>query len=172
MPIRHALPPFTCLLLAACSCAHAGGLAPDAPLTVASVGYAHPSGWSLGTSVINVDDRFIENDPVEWDVHGGYSGNAGPIGWYAMVHWYKYPGARRAGTDTSFDYGELSAGISWKSLYARYNYTISRDFFGIQHARGTGYLDVGAEQPLSPTVTLHLHAGDGHVAGRGNGIWD
>ncbi|MCS0580168.1 TorF family putative porin [Massilia pinisoli] len=142
------------------------------PAAMAAVDYAHPSGWSAGTSVINVDDRFIEKGSVEWDLYGGYSGNAGPIGWSAMVYWYKYPGARISATDTSFDYGELSGGISWKSLYARYNYTFSRDFFGIQNARGTGYLDVGADQPLTKSLTLNLHAGDGRVAGSGNGIWD
>jgi uncharacterized protein (TIGR02001 family) len=142
------------------------------PAAQAGVDYVHPSGWSAGTSVINVDDRFVENGSVEWDLYGGYSGNAGPVGWSAMIYWYKYPGARIAATNTSFDYGELSAGVSWKSLYARYNYTISHDFFGIQNARGTGYLDVGADHPLSHTLTLNLHAGDGHVAGSGNGLWD
>jgi uncharacterized protein (TIGR02001 family) len=142
------------------------------PAAMASVDYAHPDGWSAGTSVINVSDRFIENGTMEWDLYGGYSGNAGPIGWSAMVYWYKYPGARISATDTSFDYGELSAGFSWKTLYARYNYTFSRDFFGIENARGTGYLDVGADQPLTKSLTLNLHAGDGRVAGSGNGIWD
>jgi hypothetical protein len=89
-----------------------------------------------------------------------------------MVYWYKYPGARISATDTSFDYGELSAGLTWKTFYARYNYTFSRDFFGITNARGTGYLDVGADQPLTKSLTLNLHAGDGRVAGPGNDIWD
>ncbi len=142
------------------------------PAAMASVDYAHPSGWSAGTSVINVSDKFIESGTVEWDLYGGYSGSAGAVGWSAMVYWYKYPGARISATNTSFDYGELSAGVTWKSLYARYNYTFSRDFFGIANARGTGYLDVGADQALTRSLTLNLHAGDGRVAGSGNGIWD
>jgi len=142
------------------------------PAALAGVDYAHPSGWSVGTSVINVSNKFIENGSVEWDLYGGYSGNAGPVGWSAMVYWYKYPGARISATDTSFDYGELSAGLTWKSFYARYNYTFSRDFFGITNARGTGYLDVGTDQPLTKSLTLNLHAGDGRVAGPGNDIWD
>lgn len=142
------------------------------PAALASVDYAHPSGWSAGTSVINVDDRFIEKASVEWDLYGGYSGTAGALGWSALVYLYKYPGARISATNTSFDYGELSAGISWKTLYARYNYTFTRDFFGIQNARGTGYLDVGADQPLTRSLTLNLHAGDGRVAGSGNDMWN
>lgn len=203
---RPAALPLTSLMLAACTCAHAGELPADAVLTAAtnaaqnplsatvslntqyvsrgirqtwgrpaaqaSIDYAHASGWSAGTSVINVDDRFVENGSVEWDLYGGYNGAVGDVGWSALVYLYKYPGARIGATNTSFDYGELSAGVSWKSLYARYNYTFTRDFFGIQDARGTGYLDVGADQPLTRTLTLNLHAGDGRVAGSGNGMWD
>lgn len=187
--------PLTLLLATAAPCAHAGDAAADSPLTttlsvssqyisrgirqtwgkpaaLAEVDYAHPSGWSAGTLVTNVSDRFIENGTVEWDLYGGYSGTAGPLGWSATVYWYKYPGARISATDTAFDYGELSTGISWKSLYVRYNTTFSHDFFGIQNARGTGYLDVGADHPLTEKLTLNLHAGDGRVAGSGNDIWN
>lgn len=193
-PTRR-IAPLTLLLAAAAPCAHAADAAADSPLTttlsvssqyisrgirqtwgkpaaLAEIDYAHPSGWSAGTLVTNVSDRFIENGTVEWDLYGGYSGTAGPLGWSATVYWYKYPGARISATDTAFDYGELSAGISWKSLYARYNYTYSHDFFGIQNARGTGYLDVGADHPLTEKLTLNLHAGDGRVAGSGNDIWN
>jgi uncharacterized protein (TIGR02001 family) len=142
------------------------------PAAMAAFVYTHPSGWSAGSSVINVSDRFIEKGSVEWDLYGGYSGTAGPVGWSALVYWYKYPGARITATDTAFDYGELSAGVSWKTFYARYNYTFSHDFFGIQNARGTGYLDVGTDHPLTKTLTLNLHAGDGRVAGSGNDIWN
>lgn len=142
------------------------------PAALAAVDYAHPSGWSAGTSVINVSNRYIENGSVEWDLYGGYSGSAGPVGWSAMVYLYKYPGARISATDTPVDYGELSVGVSWKTLYARYNTTFTRDFFGIRNARGTGYLDVGADQPLTRSLTLNLHAGDGRVAGSGNDVWD
>ena len=50
------------------------------PAAMAALDYAHPSGWSAGTSLINVSDRFIENGTVEWDLYGGYGGTAGPIG--------------------------------------------------------------------------------------------
>ena len=55
------------------------------PAAMAGVDYAHPSGWSAGTSVINVSDRFIEQGSVEWDLYGGYNGAAGPVGWSALV---------------------------------------------------------------------------------------
>jgi uncharacterized protein (TIGR02001 family) len=142
------------------------------PALQAGIDYAHPSGWSAGTWVSNVDQRYIEGGKLEWDLYGGYSGNAGPLGYSAMLYLYKYPGARISATDTSFDYAELSAGLSWKSLYAKYNYTVTRDFFGITDARGTGYLDVGVNHELGHKVTLNLHAGDGRVAGIGNEVWN
>ena len=39
-------------------------------------------------------------------------------------------------------------------------------------ARGTGYLDVGANIDLGAGMTLQLHAGNGRVAGAGNDVWN
>jgi len=164
MRTRHSptrrLVPFTTLLLAACPILYAAEPpAAESPLSAT----VSVSSQYISRGIRQTWGRPAAQASVDY-VH--------PSGWTAMIYWYKYPGARIAATNTSFDYGELSAGISWKSLYARYNYTISHDFFGIRNARGTGYLDVGADHPLSHTLTLNLHAGDGHVAGSGNGIWD
>jgi uncharacterized protein (TIGR02001 family) len=142
------------------------------PALQAGVDYASPSGWNAGAWSSSIDDRFVENGRLELDLYAGYAGTAGPLGYNATLTWYRYPGARVSATNTSYDYGELQGGLSWKSLYAKYNYTYSRDFFGITDARGTGYLDVGANHELGHALTLQLHAGDGRVAGAGNGIWD
>jgi hypothetical protein len=75
-------------------------------------------------------------------------------------------------TGTKFDYAEMSFGLTYRIAYAKYNRTVSRDFFGITNARGTGYLDVGANPELGNGWTLNLHAGDGRVAGAGNDIWN
>jgi uncharacterized protein (TIGR02001 family) len=131
------------------------------PAVQAGLDYSHPSGWSAGAWTSSIDDRFVEGGSAELDLYAGYTGSAGALGYNAMLTWYKYPGARVSATSTSYDYGELQAGLSWKSLYAKYNYTFTRDFFGILDARGTGYLDVGANHEL-----------DGRVAGSGNDIWD
>jgi uncharacterized protein (TIGR02001 family) len=142
------------------------------PAVQAGIDYATPGGWNAGAWSSTIDDRFVENGSVELDLYAGYSGSAGPVGYNATVTWYRYPGARVSATNTSYDYGELQAGLSWKSLYARYNLTFSRDFFGIPDARGTGYLDIGANHELGHAFTLQLHAGDGRVAGAGNDIWN
>ena len=138
--------------------------------------YRHASGWSAGTWASSIGDRAVDKGWLEWDVYGGYSGNAGGIGYSAMVYYYMYPGARVAGNDKAssrgYDYGEFAAGLSYKAVYARYYHTYTRDFFGVADARGSGYLDVGIRQPLGATTTVNLHAGDGRVAGKPNAGMD
>jgi uncharacterized protein (TIGR02001 family) len=142
------------------------------PALQAGMEYAHPSGWSAGTWASTISDRFVERGRVEWDLYGGYAGAAGALGYSLMAYYYAYPGAIISATGTRFNYGELAAGLSFKSLYAKYYRTVTRDFFGISNARGTGYLDVGANQELGAGYTLNLHAGDGRVAGAGNDAWN
>ena len=142
------------------------------PALQVGVDYVGPSGWSAGTWASTISDRFVEGGSVEWDLYGGYSGTAGPVGYSLIAYYYLYPGAAISATNTKFNYGELSLGVTWKSFYAKYNRTMTRDFFGIVNARGTGYLDVGMNHDLGGGYVLNLHAGDGRVAGAGNDYWD
>lgn len=142
------------------------------PAVQAGLDYVHPSGWSAGTWMSTVSDKFVEKGSVEWDLYGGYSGSTGTFGYSAMVYYYAYPGALVSATNTRYDYGELSAGLSYGPAYAKYNYTFTRDFFGIENARGTGYLDLGANPSLGDGWTLNLHAGSTRVAGAGNEFWN
>lgn len=137
--------------------------------------YAHPSGFSAGVWFSNVSDRYIENGTLEWDLYGGYTGAAGDLGYSALVYYYKYPGAVYTATNTKYDYGELSLGLTYKFLYGKYNYTYTKDSFGITDARGTGYLDLGANYDMGSGYTLNLHYGIGKVASKGaadNSIYD
>ncbi|WP_036214901.1 TorF family putative porin [Massilia alkalitolerans] len=142
------------------------------PALQAGIDYAHPSGWSLGTWTSTVSDRFIEGGRVEWDLYGGYAGTLGPLGVSLNLMHYRYPGARIGATGTKYDYTEVVPGLGYQSFYAKYYRTVSRDFFGITNARGTGYLDVGLNHDLGGGYVLNLHVGDGRVAGEGNAIWD
>ena len=142
------------------------------PALQAGADYAHPSGWSVGTWLSSVSGRFVENASVEWDLYGGYSSTAGDFGYSAQVYYYAYPGAEYTATATTYNYGELALGLTWKVLYAKYMHTYTPEFFGITHARGTGYLDLGANVDLGSGHTLILHAGNGRVAGDGNDIWN
>ena len=142
------------------------------PAVQLGVDLSHPSGWSAGSWVSNVSERYIENGKLEWDLYGGYSTSLGPVGVSLMALYYKYPGAIIGATGTRFNYGELSVGVTYRALYAKYNTTVTRDFFGITHARGTGYFDGGANLALGEATTLNLHAGEGRVAGAGNDYWN
>jgi uncharacterized protein (TIGR02001 family) len=142
------------------------------PALQAGVDYVRPDGWQAGAWTSMVDRRFIDNGSIEMDVYAGYSRAVGELGYSAKATWYHYPGARVAGSNTGFDYGELAAGLRWKTMYANYNYTFTPDFFGVLDARGTGYLDLGARHEFGPGLLLKLHAGDGRVAGAGNDIWN
>lgn len=142
------------------------------PALQAGLDYAHPDGWSLGTWASLVSDRFIEGGRVEWDLYGGYAGSLGALGYSLSLMHYRYPGARIGATGTRYDYTEVVPGLGYKSFYAKYYRTVSRDFFGITNARGTGYLDVGLNHELGGGYTLNLHLGEGRVAGEGNAIWD
>jgi uncharacterized protein (TIGR02001 family) len=134
--------------------------------------YAHPGGWSAGTWISSVSNRFVENATIEWDLYGGYAGTAGNVGFSGQVYYYLYPGAEYSATGTSYNYGELALGLTYKTLYAKYMHTFTPEFFGITNARGTGYLDLGANLDLGAGHTLILHAGNGRVAGAGNDIWN
>ena len=105
-------------------------------------------------------------------MYGGYAGATGPVGYSAQVIYYIYPGAEYAATATTYNYGELVLGLTYKMLYAKYMHTYTPEFFGITNARGTGYLDLGANVDLGSGHTLIRHAGNGRVAGDGNGIWN
>lgn len=136
------------------------------PAAQAGIDYAHASGWSAGTWAARVGGRHADGGSVEWNVYGGYGGKVGDLGYSLMGHYARYPGAGR------FDYGELSAGLSYMALYAKYHYAVTRNFAGIADARGSGYLDGGANFRLDETTTLNLHAGEGRVAGAGNDYWN
>jgi uncharacterized protein (TIGR02001 family) len=142
------------------------------PAVQAGLDLAHAGGWSFGTWTSTVSERFIEGGRIEWDLYGGYAGTLGPLGYNLTLMHYRYPGARIAATGTRYDYTELVPGLGFKSFYAKYYRTMSRDFFGITNARGTGYLDLGANIDAGGGYTLNLHLGDGRVAGAGNAFWD
>jgi uncharacterized protein (TIGR02001 family) len=143
------------------------------PAAQFSLDYHRPSGWTAGTWASSIGDRAVDDGWLEWDMYGGYRGTiAGGIGYSGMAYYYMYPGARVGGDGRRYDYGEVAAGLSYGSLYARYYRTVTRDFFGIADARGTGYLDVGVKHQIGAAMTLNLHAGDGRVAGAGNGGMD
>lgn len=142
------------------------------PALQAGIDYSHPDGWSVGSWASTVSDRYLQDASVEWDLYGGYSSAVGELGYSLLAYYYQYPGAIYRASGVKYDYGEVLLGLSYKMLYAKYYRTVTRDFFGITGARGTGYLDLGANIALDQAWSLNLHAGNGRVAGTGNDIWN
>jgi uncharacterized protein (TIGR02001 family) len=64
------------------------------PALQAGLDYAHPGGWSAGTWASTIRRPLHRKRPLEWDLYGGYSGAAGPLGYSLLAYYYKYPGAR------------------------------------------------------------------------------
>jgi uncharacterized protein (TIGR02001 family) len=146
-----------------------------APALQGGFDYVHPSGFSAGTWLSNVSNRYIENGSIEWDIYGGYSGVAGDVGYSGLVYYYKYPGALAVASNTKYDYGEFALGLTYQFLYAKYNYTYTGTMLGIADARGSDYLDLGANYDMGSGYTLNLHYGIGRVASKGaadNSIYD
>jgi uncharacterized protein (TIGR02001 family) len=142
------------------------------PALQGGIDVVHPNGWSAGIWGSSVSDRFVENASIELDFYGGYSRSFGDIGYSVIGYYYTYPGAEYSATSTTYNYGELSLGVNYKTFYAKYNYTITEEFFGITNAKGTGYLDIGANVELATGLTLNLHLGQGRVNGATNQIWN
>jgi hypothetical protein len=106
------------------------------------------------------------------EIHVGYHGSAGSVGYNAMLRYDSVPESRAIANPAMVDRGAFSAGIAWRGLYARYDYTFTHDYLGMLDARGSHYLDIGARHAVDDSTWLHLDAGDGRIAGAGNAPWD
>jgi hypothetical protein len=182
MKSLHCLLPTAACLLAMAPFAQAGDGSFSAETgergtaTPARIELGLPAGLTAGAASVVLGDRLgrngVRNTAVESDVYAGYRGKTGSLGYSALIHYYSYPDLHALGAGGRYDHGELSAGVSWHALYARYDYTFTNDYLGILDARGTSYVDVGARHAIGRSTYLNLNAGDGRVAGGGNALWD
>ncbi|MGP1676092.1 MAG: TorF family putative porin [Burkholderiales bacterium] len=136
--------------------------------------YSHASGLYAGTWLSNIswltDVTAYSSSSLEWDVYGGYRGtfSNSDFGYDVGLLQYYYPGTVTPGlvkADTLEAYGALS----WKWLSAKYSYSLGNKTFGVADSRGTWYLDISANYPLTDKLSLQAHYGkqkfDGTVAG-------
>lgn len=143
------------------------------PAIQGGVDYAHPGGWSAGTWMSSVSDKFIEGGSVEWDLYAGYAGAAGAVSYGAQVYYYRYPGAKLQASHTNYDYGEVVASLGYKWFSAKYWLTYTPDYFGYNssslgigtdlHSRGSGYLDLNGTFDVAESTTLLVHYGQERV---------
>jgi uncharacterized protein (TIGR02001 family) len=136
--------------------------------------YSHASGFYAGTWLSNVswltDAAAYSSSSLEWDVYGGYSGSFAnsDFGYDVGLLQYYYPGTVTPGlvkADTLEAYGALS----WKWLSAKYSHSLGDKTFGVADSRGTWYLDLTADYPLTDKLSVQAHYGkqkfNGTVAG-------
>ncbi|SOY67300.1 TorF family putative porin [Cupriavidus taiwanensis] len=143
------------------------------PAVQGGIDYAHPSGFSAGTWMSSISDKFIEGGTVEWDLYAGYTGTVGDFVYAGQVYYYLYPGAKLQYAQTRYNYGEAVASLTWKWFNVKYWLTYTPDYFGYNsaslmtgndpHSRGSGYLDVNGTFDLGHGVTLLLHYGQERV---------
>lgn len=134
--------------------------------------------WHAGSWASNVSRNSYPGGGVELDLYGdvglfqrgGWSARAGLYG-------YLYPGAdldhaRPALGSRRLDTLEANVSLTWKDWTLKYSRSMS-DYFGADveqgyahDTRGTAYLQVDGNVPLSTRWSLHLHAGRTHYASR------
>ncbi|QFU24615.1 TorF family putative porin [Shewanella eurypsychrophilus] len=120
------------------------------------VDYGHESGLYLGTWASNVD--FGDDTSYELDFYGGYAGSIGEdFGYDISYLYYAYPDS-----DSSVDFGELTAAISWKWFSLSYSQVVNAsDDVASDPLDNTdmSYIDAGVSLPLSETLSISAHYG-------------
>ena len=147
------------------------------PALQGGLDYSHSSGFYAGTWLSNIswltDVAVYSSSSLEWDVYGGYRGTFGnsDFGYDVGLLQYYYPGTVIPGgvkADTLEAYGA----VTWKWLSAKYSHSLGNKTFGVPDSRGTWYLDLSANYPLTEKLSLQAHYGkqkfDGAVAGVSN----
>lgn len=154
------------------------------PALQGGLDYSHASGFYAGTWLSNIswltDSSTVtgySSSSLEWDFYGGYRGSFGAsdFGYDVGLLQYYYPGTHSTTlvpgsvkADTLEAYGALT----WKWLSAKYSYSLDNKTFGVANSRGTWYLDISANYPLTDKLNLQAHYGkqkfDGITAGVSN----
>jgi hypothetical protein len=152
------------------------GVRQGRPALLAALDFIRAGRWSVGATNVLADDGPVEDGLVAVRSYAGYRHALGPVDVDATLSYTGYTGAGRTQfgntAGAGYGYAELSAGLRYGPLSARYNTALSNDFFGVPGARGSTYLHLGMRRDLGHAMSLMLHAGDGRVAGSGNGIFD
>lgn len=141
------------------------------------IDYSHASGLYAGTWGSNISwitdtagSYGYTGSSLELDLYGGYKGTfAKDFGYDVGAIFYYYPGEQARGF-VSPNTTEIYGALSWKWLTAKLSYALS-EYFAIQDAEGTYYVDISANIPVADTgLTILAHAGYLDVAGTVGGV--
>lgn len=144
--------------------------------------YSHADGWYAGlwSSTVSAHE-YPGGARLELDYYAGYNGKIGEdFGWTAGFLGYAYPGSNYSKAtpsiaDQKFDNVEWNIGVSYKWVSVKLS-TALTDYFGANSktgytsgSKGSTYLDVSANLPLTDKLNLGLHAGRTNVTTTLNG---
>ncbi len=119
--------------------------------------YNHASGLYLGTWLSTV--KWIKDGggsgPVEWDLYGGYKGNAGPLAYDVGLLRYQYP---NAGLALSPNTTEVYGALTYEVVTLKYSHAVT-NLFGTSNSKGSGYLDLSASLDLGDGWSVAPHIG-------------
>lgn len=141
------------------------------PALQGGLDYSHSSGFYLGTWGSNVS--WLTDSPaatgytsssLELDFYGGFKGTFGKsdFGFDVGLLQYYYPGTHNTianpGTFKANTL-ELYGALTWKWLSLKYSHSLDSKTFGVNNSRGTYYLDLSANVPVTDKINLQAHWG-------------
>jgi len=132
--------------------------------------YSHSSGFYAGTWMSNISwlrdfGTYASGASLEMDFYGGFKGSiAEDIGFDVGLLQYYYPGDTIPGA-TKADTLEMYGAITWKWLSAKYSYSLKDKTFGVTDSKGTYYLDLTANFPVTDKLTFVAHYGKQKFSG-------
>lgn len=148
------------------------------PAVQGGVDYAHASGVYFGNWNSSVSGLvYTGGSGIEMDFYGGVKKSFGDVGFDAGAIYYWYPKAKVAGDD--FNNLEIYLGASWKWISGKLFYALD-DYFGVNStqainyrakrdgsgalpdrgsSKGTTYLDLNANVPLTRELGVVVHYG-------------
>jgi len=144
--------------------------------------YTRANGLYVGTWLSNIS--WLTDSPavsgyssaaLEWDIYGGYRGTFGKsdFGYDVGLLQYYYPGTHSttlAPGSVKADTLEAYGVLSWKWLSAKYSYSLNSKTFGVDNSRGTWYLDLSANYPITEKLGLQAHYGKQKYTGTTLGV--
>ena len=143
------------------------------PVIQGGVDYVHPSGFNVGFWMSTLSDKFVQGSWAETDYYAGYTKAFGDLNVGAQIYYYIYPNGKFVFDGSvkgqSYNYGEFVPTLNYKWFTAKYWYTYTRDYFGVNdatmfttgrgHSRGSGYLDLNTNFDLGHGYALQAHYG-------------
>lgn len=145
------------------------------PVIQGGVDYIHPSGFNAGFWMSTLSDKFVQDSWAETDYYMGYTKAFGDVSIGAQIYYYIYPNGKfvwdgqTAGVNESYNYGEFVPTLNYKWFTAKYWYTYTKDYFGVNddsmfttgrgHSRGSGYLDLNANHDIGNGFAIQAHYG-------------